>query len=429
MRAALKNTTTQNNQDKSLGLKIYITAILFSSLSIFIQAIPITTAPNFESALSLSHTKFVYLTSLFFIPYSIMQLPGGILFDKYGLKYILPSAIFLTSIGIILYWFAPTTSILVTSRFIAGLGCSVAYIAGVYAAARYFSSAKLAILISILELVSTGGSLVAANPLELSLKYLGWNITGYLIISVYLGLFICALTFAKRLPHQNHSHLSLWQSLLKAFTLFKNKALLCIFAYSFLVWFIIMSFAGYWLHDYLMVMHDYSNSYSLSMVETYWISFLITSFIIGYLTKSDKSAKINLLIVAGLGFLTFTTMAIPVLFNRLEILFVIIAAGISATGIIIAFSLVPRFVAVEFEGSAVAMNNTFVVLGGYCGQVSFGWMVSHFDITDYFDIIRDENIDPNRYSALFLYVIATALSFIIAILITRNINKYPQPKA
>jgi sugar phosphate permease len=190
-----------------------------------------------------------------------------------------------------------------------------------------------------------------------------------------------------------------------------------------------MSFAGYWLHDYLMVMHDYSNSYSLSMVETYWISFLITSFIIGYLTKSDKSAKINLLIVAGLGFLTFTTMAIPVLFNRLEILFVIIAAGISATGIIIAFSLVPRFVAVEFEGSAVAMNNTFVVLGGYCGQVSFGWMVSHFDITDYFDIIRDENIDPNRYSALFLYVIATALSFIIAILITRNINKYPQPKA
>ncbi|MBX9597814.1 MAG: MFS transporter [Burkholderiales bacterium] len=428
MRKVLGNTTIAISHDKSLGLKIYIIAILFSSLSIFIQSIPITTADNFESALLLSHSKFVYLTSLFFIPYSIMQLPGGILFDKYGLKYILPSAIFITSIGIVLYWFAPTTSVLVASRFIAGFGCSVAYIAGVYAAARYFSSKKLAILISILELVSTAGSLVAANPLAFGLKHLGWNITGFIIISIYLGLFICALVFAKKLPSQNYSHLSLWQSLLNAFTLFKNKSLLCIFAYSFLTWYVIMSFAGYWLHDYLMIMHNYSNSYSLSMVETYWMSFLITSFIIGYCTKSDKSAKVNLLIVAGLGVLAFAIMAIPVLFNRLEILLVILAAGISATGIIIAFSLVPRFVAAELEGTAVAMNNTFVVFGGYCGQVSFGWMVNHFDISNYFDIIHDKNIDHNHYSALSLYVIATALSFIFAILITRNIDKHPQGK-
>jgi hypothetical protein len=165
------------------------------------------------------------------------------------------------------------------------------------------------------------------------------------------------------------------------------------------------------------------------MVETYWMSFLITSFIIGYCTKSDKSAKVNLLIVAGLGVLAFAIMAIPVLFNRLEILLVILAAGISATGIIIAFSLVPRFVAAELEGTAVAMNNTFVVFGGYCGQVSFGWMVNHFDISNYFDIIHDKNIDHNHYSALSLYVIATALSFIFAILITRNIDKHPQGKS
>jgi MFS family permease len=98
MRKVLGNTTIAISHDKSLGLKIYIIAILFSSLSIFIQSIPITTADNFESALLLSHSKFVYLTSLFFIPYSIMQLPGGILFDKYGLKYILPSAIFITTL-------------------------------------------------------------------------------------------------------------------------------------------------------------------------------------------------------------------------------------------------------------------------------------------------------------------------------------------
>ena len=122
-----------------------------------------------------------------------------------------------------------------------------------------------------------------------------------------------------------------------------------------------MSFAGYWLKDYMIVMHNYTEEMSLHLIEMYWGSFLITSLVISYFIKTDRLAIINLLGLAIIGFVAYLFMCIPVLFSYPQIMLVVVLGGISATGVILSFSLIPRLVDVGSCGTAVAINNTFVV--------------------------------------------------------------------
>src|SRR6185437_9192489 len=159
-----------------IGIKIFIVTIMFTALSLFLQVLPLSTAPYFEKTLFLHSSTFIYLTSVFFISYSIMQVPGGIFLDKYGIRKILPIFIGLTSIGVMLFWYSSNSYMILASRFIAGIGCSIGYIASIYVAAKFFSPRRLPMLIGIIEAASEIGTLSAANPLTYLIERFGWSL-------------------------------------------------------------------------------------------------------------------------------------------------------------------------------------------------------------------------------------------------------------
>ena len=411
------------SQGTYIGLQLYIITLLFTALSIFLQILPLSTSEYFEQSLAINSSTFVYLTSAFFITYSVMQLPGGVFFDRYGIKIILPAFICITAFGIILYWFSYSGSMILISRLIAGLGCSIAYISAIYVAARFFPPQRLSILIGLIEASSTLGTLVATRPLKYIISLYGWHVAG-IIISVFCLLlsliaFICMRNLGNNVIVPNKS-ITLAKTFKNAFLLLKNKNLLYIFLYSFCTWLVIMSFAGYWLKDYMQNMHNYTEAKALWLVEIYWMSFLISSILIGAFIKQIETAKKALVALATLGFIAYVYMFTPVLFTYSHILMVLIAGGISATGVIIAFSMLPQYVKPEQCGSAVAMNNTFVVLGGYIGQILFATILKSFDINQYIKIIKDPMVDHQYYSALIIYVFFTFMGLVFAILIARN---------
>ncbi len=407
----------------SIGIKIYIITLLFTALSIFLQLVPLDTSNHFQEGLLISSCDFIYLSSLFFVSYSIMQLPGGLLLDKYGIKYILPISITITLISILMYWSSTSEWMLGISRIIAGIGCSVAYISGIYVAANFFPASRLPLLIGLIEASSTIGSLVAANPLKYALNKFGWHVTGMIIIAFTLIVCISSFYFVKKIKCETRKHhVSFVSSVKQSFLLFKNKTFLYVVGYSFCTWLVIMSFAGYWLKDYMIVMHKYTEETSLHLIEMYWGSFLTASLGISYFIKTDRLAVINLLWLAIIGFVTYFVMSIPVLFSYSQIMLVVVLGGISATGVILSFSLIPRLVDVGSCGTAVAINNTFVVLGGYVGQVLFGITLKYINVNTYMNIITDPSINQYHYSALLIYLLFTLLGLFFAILIFKNIR-------
>ena len=70
------------------------------------------------------------------------------------------------------------------SRLIAGLGCSIAYISAIYVAARFFPPQRLSILIGLIEASSTLGTLVATRPLKYIISLYGWHVAGIIIMNI-----------------------------------------------------------------------------------------------------------------------------------------------------------------------------------------------------------------------------------------------------
>ncbi len=400
------------NSEIRLGYKLYILALLFASLAFFFQIVPINTSDYFEVALGLSQSQIVNLTSLYFISYAVLQIPGGIFFDKFGLKIVLPISILITTLGTLLYFSSSNSFMLGAGRFITGIGCAVGYISAIYIAIKFLPAKLLPLLIGILESFTGTGSVIAAEPFKHLISHYGFHFSAYIVIGFCILLLLTSLILVRNIKSEPKEQVTIVAAFKSAFQLLKNKRLLSVFTYSFTTWLVIMSFAGYWLKNYLIHVHEYSEVQALDLIQVYWESFMIASILVSVMIKDIASAKIIVCLLAGLGLITYLLMAIPVVFSYSGVLIVVICGGISASGVIVAFSLVPKFAPPELSGSVIAMNNTFIVLGGFAGQVIFGYVLDNFNIANIFVNYDFGNLETHYYTALLIYPLFTFIAFI-----------------
>ncbi len=403
------------NSEIRLGYKLYVLALLFALLSFFFQVVPINTSDYFEATLGLSQNQVVNLTSLYFISYAALQIPGGVFFDKFGLKLVLPISIAITTLGAGLYFSSSNPFMLGSSRFITGIGCAVSYISAIYIAIKFLPTKWLPLLIGILESFTGCGSVIAAEPFKYLITNYGFDFSAYIVLGFCMFLLLISLVLVRNIKPEPKKQVTIIAAFKSAFQLFKNKRLICMFIYSFTTWLIIMSFAGYWLKNYLIHVHEYSEVQALDLIQVYWASFMIASILVSIMIKDIASAKIIICLLAGLGLITYLLMAIPIVFGYHGVLIVVICGGISASGVIVAFSLVPKLAPPELSGSVVGMNNTFIVLGGFLGQIIFGYVLEHFNIANIFVNYDFGILETHYYTALLIYPIFTLIAFIAVI--------------
>ena len=382
------------------------------------QAVPLTTSDHFHIVLNLSTDKIANLSALFFVPYALMQIPNGIMLDCSGIKKILPISLFITLIGLLLFAFSYNDFTLAFSRILLGLGCSIAYVTGIYIAAKYFPVSALPFFIAVLESVGPIGTILASKPSEIFLIKYGWLTANMVIITITAVLLIASIILVKNLQPSKFPNNSNKLSFSQIKQISKNRNLICLFVYSFSTWLIIMSFAGFWLKDYLMIVYQYSELKTLNFIEIYWSSFLLFSIILGLMNESIDKLKRLIKILAITGLIVFTILAVPRIFHEVSLALIFIAGGISASGIIIAFSLVSVSVPNHLIGLAVAINNTFAILGAYLGDTLFGYM-KHIHIYNKF--VNIVSADQHYHIALLIYP-TFALTALIAVILLGSKN-------
>ena len=401
---------------------LYFIALVFAGLSFFLQVLPVNTAEHFQQTLSLSPAKVIQLTSLYLIAYAIMQIPIGIIFDKFGVKWVLPFGLFLTGLGSFFYLLGTNEVVLGLGRAFTGIGCSVGYISGIFIAVKYFPARRLPIFISLVEGVSTLGAMLATTTFNKLLINFGWNIANMSIVVLCIVLLVLSIFFGWTITYEQQAKRSFGLAMQQAFLLVKNKRLLAIFIYSFCTWLIIMSFAGYWIKNYMVNMHQYTVEEALKLASYYWAAFFVANITIGFFVESLKGCKIAIFLLALLSFLDYLFMSIPELFTHNQLITVIILGGISTSGVIMAFSIIPKIVSEELSGTALAVNNTFIILGGYVGQVLFGNIVDNPHFFTENSIIHARNIDPHYYSAILIYPLFAFIGLVAVVFAIRKLK-------
>jgi sugar phosphate permease len=135
--------------------------------------------------LGLLHSSFFYL-------YAALQVPAGLLTDRYGARAIAAAGTGVMSLGAVAFGVAPSFGVAFLGRLLIGLGASVLFVCALRFCANWFRPDEFGTMTGVTFSVGIFGGLAATTPLALAVGAVGWRGTmiglGGLGIAVAVGI-------------------------------------------------------------------------------------------------------------------------------------------------------------------------------------------------------------------------------------------------
>jgi MFS family permease len=144
-------------------------------LSYFFRTINAVLASALTKELGLSASELGLMTGVYFLTFAIVQLPLGILLDRFGPRRVQSAFLLLTAAGATLFAATDRFEILIAARALIGLGAAGALIAGLKAIVLCFPRERVPLLNGCFIMLGTLGAVAATSPAEWLLTFVGWR--------------------------------------------------------------------------------------------------------------------------------------------------------------------------------------------------------------------------------------------------------------
>jgi sugar phosphate permease len=135
-------------------------------------------------------TTIGLLTSIQFFMYTGLQIPMGMLADRYGPNFFLLIGAFLTGIGTIIYSLVTQEFLLFFARILTGVGDATIWVNMVLILSQWFNKKEFTRLIGIAAMTGSLGYLLVTVPFSLLIDSLGWRTAFF---SLGLSLCLCGI--------------------------------------------------------------------------------------------------------------------------------------------------------------------------------------------------------------------------------------------
>jgi MFS family permease len=176
----------------SLAVRLLLPFAAGYFLSFLLRNVNAVIAPDLARELGLSAADLGFLTSAYFITFSLIQLPLGILLDRYGSRRVETVLLLIAASGSALFYVGGNFAELTIARALIGLGVSACLMASFKALSVWYPPERLASLNSAIMVAGGLGALAATTPLVAAVDILGWR-NVFLVLSVLTVLIAGAI--------------------------------------------------------------------------------------------------------------------------------------------------------------------------------------------------------------------------------------------
>jgi len=139
------------------------------------------------------------------VVYAGMQIPVGILLDRFGAKKLLIIGALVMATGSFTVALSPNLGVAVFGRMLVGMGDSFTFISMIRMINGWYQGAKATRMQQNVSTVGQLGQFVSAVPFWFLLEHLGWNFsfTAISLVSLLVVLLLVAFTANERAEHEN----------------------------------------------------------------------------------------------------------------------------------------------------------------------------------------------------------------------------------
>ncbi len=326
------------------------------------------------------------LTSIQFFVYTSLQIPMGVLADRFGPNFFLIMGATLTGLGTILYSLGTHEFVLFFSRILTGVGDATIWVNMVLILAQWFQKKEFVRLIGFAGMTGSLGFLLATVPFATLILLFGWRIsffsTGLLLCVCGVLLYFVLVKNTKRIFSAKaiveaevvqHEKTSV---LLRR--IFSNRQAWALFFCHFGVVGGYVGFISSWAVPYGINMYEMTRSEASQLIMIGLIGAPLTSWLAGRL-ETIKKLYIGVQMAVLLSWLSFLLWKGHPSLILLIILFFIIGFGYGASAL--TFAAVRQTFPITESGIVSGFANTGGFLSAALLPIIFGYVLDYFQST------------------------------------------------
>ncbi len=403
-----------------LGAVLYL-------IGFFQRVAPAVMSDELSRTFDLSAASLGNLSAFYFYSYVAMQIPTGLLADRWGPRRLLSLGALIAAIGTLVFAVASNGSIAGIGRLLVGGSVAVAFVGMLKLASHWLPLKQYAMASGVALFAGICGAVFAGVPLQMSVAAIGWRQV-MVVMAIFTGLLAVCIWWLVRddpaergyLSHaaehpESSVQLGVWAGLRKVMT-YRNTWLLALVPGGVVG--CLLTFAGLWGVPFLTSHYGLTPVGAASVTSALMVAWALGGPVFG--AFSDRIGARKWPYVAGvwvvlLGWLVVVYVpGLPVWL----LVAVLVVIGFFSGCMILGFAFAKESVPISLAGTVSGVVNSGVMSGPMLLQPAVGWMLDRMWQGQQQTGVRI--YDLPAYQAGFNLMLAWAALAALLILFTRD---------
>jgi MFS family permease len=358
------------------SILVYFIVSLFLCFEMAVQVSPSVMTSQLMQDFQIGAFGLGVISSVYYYTYTLMQIPAGLLFDRFNIRFVVILPLLVCSLGTYLFGHSHSLLTAALARLLMGSGSAFAFIAVLVVSSEIFDKKYFALLSGITQMLAAFGAMGGQTSLGWLVQSQGWRTTMTIIATTgfIIAFFIYFFVRYERQtsPQKQAKNESIIANLK---IIFSEKQTWFIAGYACLLWAPMAAFASLWGVPFLAEAYALSNGQATFLTSMMWLGIAIGSPVLGWWSDYLRSRTIPLFLCALLGVVSLSILLLPTSLPLILIFILLFLLGMACSGQALTFASVKDNHSRGYLASALSFNNMAIVIAGAIFQPLIGKII------------------------------------------------------
>ena len=333
------------------------------------------------------------LSAFYFYAYAGLQIPLGIVLDRWGARTVLTGAALCCGLGSVVFAFAENLGAAALGQLLIGAGAGVPFVGALVIARAWLPPERFAFVTGLIMFAGMAGAFLGQAPLAAAVESVDWRL-------IYHAMAVAALAWAALLwitvrdrpPHVVAAarppagppadeqaravaatrNASFWHDLARVAA---NPQTWLISLYGAMIAGPILSFLSLWSVAYLMQGYAMSRSSAAATTSIVMIGWAIGAPITGWAADRLRRRKLPMVIGAAVGLTIWLALALVPAMPPWLLYGLLFVLGLAASTMGVMFALLREHNPPRLGSTATGLFNTICMVSPALFQPLVGWLI------------------------------------------------------
>ena len=363
---------------------VWALGCLFYFYEFMLQVSPSVMGSELMRDFAITSQTLGMLSGFYYYSYTPMQLPCGILIDRFGPHRSLIFATAICALSTIAFSMTNSLYMAYVARLMIGFGSAFAAVGTMKLASNWFSTKYFPLLTGFMVAIGMLGAIGGEAPLAILVDAYGWRQSMLSIGVAGILLTIAIIIVVRDQPKHSHTsesslddknQLSMWDSLT---VLIKNRQLWLVAVYGSLMFMATPVFCGLWGVPFLMEKLDISKAIAANYVSLVFVGWAIASPLWGMISNRIGLRKPPMYIASVGTILTSLLFIYAPVNSGWFVQSLLLAFGLFSAGFLTSFSIAKELCSRHYVATGLGFMNMFNMIGVAFSQPFIGYVLDKF---------------------------------------------------